>query len=167
MGAAASSPRRTLPRSFRKIRLELAREKGRPAGSASSGYIIVAPLDQDRRFDPEVWKEYRDACRVVRFRPGEDDDIGHLVHRRGGSWAFHYDIRGDEDDEASRSRYDPYLSCRVGRADLRADRTPEHCGRGANERPAPDRSLPACIAGAFDEPGRHRSVFRKAMKSRT
>jgi hypothetical protein len=100
MGAAASSPRRTLPRSFRKIRLELAREKGRPAGSASSGYIIVAPLDQDRRFDPEVWKEYRDACRVVRFRPGEDDDIGHLVHRRGGSWAFHYDIRGDEDDEA-------------------------------------------------------------------
>jgi hypothetical protein len=36
----------------------------------------------------------------VRFRSGEDDDIGHLVHRPGGSWAFHYDIRGDEDDEA-------------------------------------------------------------------
>lgn len=90
----------TLPRSFRKIRLELAREKGHPAGSASRGYIIVAPLDQDYRFDAETWKAHRDACRVVRFRSGEDDDIGHLVHRPGGSWAFRYDIRGDEDDEA-------------------------------------------------------------------
>lgn len=89
-----------LPRSFRKIRLELAREKGHPAGSAGRGYIIVAPLGPDHRFDAEVWKEHRDACRVVRFRSGEDDDIGHLVHRPGGSWAFRYDIRGDEDDEA-------------------------------------------------------------------
>jgi hypothetical protein len=89
-----------LPRTFRKIRLELAREKGHPAGSAGRGYIIVAPLDKDRRFDPVGWKEHREACRVVRFRSGEDDDIGHLVHRPGGSWAFRYDIRGDEDDEA-------------------------------------------------------------------
>jgi hypothetical protein len=97
--SAATTQASALPRSFRKIRLELAREKGHPAGSASHGYIIVAPLDRDRRFDPVAWKEHRDACRVVRFRPGEDDDIGHLVHRPGGSWAFHYDIRGDEDDE--------------------------------------------------------------------
>lgn len=94
------SQSRGLPRAFRKIRLELAREKGHPAGSAGRGYIIVAPLNQERRFDPETWKTYRDACRVVRFRSGEDDDIGHLVHRPGGSWAFRYDIRGDEDDEA-------------------------------------------------------------------
>lgn len=99
MGSAMSQIR-ALPRSFRKIRLELAREKGHPAGSAGRGYIIVAPLDRDRRFDPAVWKDYREACRVVRFRPGEDDDIGHLVHRPGGSWAFRYDIRGDEGDEA-------------------------------------------------------------------
>jgi len=89
-----------LPRNFRKIRLELAREKGHPAGSAGRGYIIVAPLDKDHRFDPETWKDRRDACRVVRFRSGEDDDIGHLVRRRNGGWAFHYDIRGDEDDES-------------------------------------------------------------------
>lgn len=99
MGAATTSRASALPRSFRKIRLELAREKGHPAGSASHGYIIVAPLDRDRRFDLAAWREHRDACRVVRFRPGEDDDIGHLVHRPGGSWAFRYDIRGDEDDE--------------------------------------------------------------------
>lgn len=100
MGAVMTSQTRTLPSSFRKIRLELAREKGHPAGSAGRGYIIVAPLDQARRFDAAAWKAHRDACRVVRFRSGEDDDIGHLVHRPGGSWAFHYDIRGDEDDEA-------------------------------------------------------------------
>lgn len=89
-----------LPRTFRKIRLELAREKGHPAGGAGRGYIIVAPLGRDRRFDADAWKAHRDACRVVRFRSGEDDDIGHLVHRPGGSWAFRYDIRGDEGEEA-------------------------------------------------------------------
>lgn len=89
----------TLPHSFRKIRLELAREKGHPAGSSSYGYIVVAPLDPDRRLDPEAWKSHRDACRVVRFRPTSDDGVGHLVHLRGGAWAFRYDIRGNDDDE--------------------------------------------------------------------
>jgi hypothetical protein len=32
---------------------------------------------------------------------GEADEIGHLVHRPGGAWAFHYDIHGDDNaDEA-------------------------------------------------------------------
>ena len=44
-----------------------------------------------------------------RFWGDEDSDLGHLVHRggankggtgKGGSWAFTYDIAGDEDDEA-------------------------------------------------------------------
>ena len=30
----------------------------------------------------------------------EEDDIGHLVHRPGGSWGFTYDLAGDEGDEA-------------------------------------------------------------------
>ena len=51
------------------------------------------------RIDAKLWQAYRDACRVVRFRHREDDDVGHLVHRPGGSWAFRYDISGDEDDE--------------------------------------------------------------------
>lgn len=77
-----------LPASFRRMRLELAREPGHPAGSAVIGYIVYAPLDAGDRIDPEVWKENRDACRVVRFRPGEEDDVGHLIRRPGGSWAF-------------------------------------------------------------------------------
>lgn len=93
-----------LPRAFRKIRLELAREKGHPAGSSGYGYTLVAPLDADRRIDVELWKSHRDACRVVRFRPTGDDEVGHLVHRPGGShggtWALRYDIRGNDSDEA-------------------------------------------------------------------
>jgi hypothetical protein len=88
-----------LPPSFRQIRLELAREADHPAGEHDIAYVIVAPLDADNRIDAAAWKSYRDACRVARFRPGEDDDLGHLVHRPGGSWAFHYDISGDLPDE--------------------------------------------------------------------
>jgi hypothetical protein len=94
------TPATSLPRNFRKIRLELAREKGHPAGSTNYGYIVVAPLDANRKIDPEAWKHHKDVCRVVRFRPTGDDEVGHLVHRPGGSWAFRYDIRGKDDDEA-------------------------------------------------------------------
>jgi hypothetical protein len=35
--------------------------------------------------------DIQDFCRVVRFRPDEADDIGHLVRKPGGAWAFRYD----------------------------------------------------------------------------
>ncbi|QXX76441.1 hypothetical protein [Methylovirgula sp. HY1] len=88
------------PPNFRRIRLELAREKNHPVGSASSGYIVIAPLDATAHLDSAAWRENRELCRVVRFRPEEADDIGHLIRRPGGSWAFHYDIEGTIDDEA-------------------------------------------------------------------
>jgi hypothetical protein len=87
-----------LPRQFREIRLELAREPGHPAGSRQHGYRLIAPLDAEGRIDAHLWELRRVACRVVRFRPGEDDEIGHLI-RRGTHWAFHYDIKGTDDDE--------------------------------------------------------------------
>lgn len=84
-----------------KIRLELARCKGHPEGAADIGYEFTAPLGADAHIDAGGWAKSRDHCRVVRFRPGEADDIGHLVRKPGGSWAFHYDIHSDaEDDEA-------------------------------------------------------------------
>ncbi len=89
-----------LPHGFRQIRLELAREKGHPEGARNFGYSFVAPLKEDGHIDAELWHKHREACRVVRFRPDEADDTGHLVRRPGGSWAFRYDIHGDEDDEA-------------------------------------------------------------------
>lgn len=82
-----------------EVRLELARGPGHPLGRADTGYRIVAPLDREGRLDPDLWKASRDACRAVRFRPGEEDDIGHLIRWPGGSWRLHYDVVGDEEDE--------------------------------------------------------------------
>jgi hypothetical protein len=83
-----------------RIRLELARSKEFPEGSNRHGYELVAPLDGAGHLDAAAWKDVRQKCRVHRFWGAGDEDIGHLVHRPGGSWAFHYDIDGDEDDEA-------------------------------------------------------------------
>lgn len=88
------------PRHLTRIRLELARTKEHPDGSRRHGYEFVAPLDAEGHLDAAAWKSVRERCRVRRFWGAEDDDVGHLVHRPGGSWAFHYDIDGDEDDEA-------------------------------------------------------------------
>lgn len=90
----------SLPASFRRIRLELARNADHPEGSADVGYVIAAPLDAEDRIDAAVWKAHRDACRVTRLRPGGEDIRGHLIRRPGGSWAFHYDVAGSEPDEA-------------------------------------------------------------------
>lgn len=83
-----------------RITLHLARTKDHPSGSARHGYEFVAPLDEDGHIDPLRWREHRQACRVRRFWGEDTIDLGHLVHRPGGSWAFRYDIAGDEDDEA-------------------------------------------------------------------
>ena len=94
----ATQTHHQLPRAFRAIQLELAREASHPAGSRDYGYRLVAPLDANGRIDLDLWKQYRDACKVVRFRPDEEDEVGHLV-RKGTGWAFHYDIQGQDADE--------------------------------------------------------------------
>jgi hypothetical protein len=109
-----------LPSSFRRMRLELAREPGHPEGSPYFGYLIWAPLDGEGKIDADLWKQHREQFRVVKFRPGIPNEIGHLRHRRGGSWAFHYDIAGDEEDEPGfhfeNERFVPgeYISVREG-----------------------------------------------------
>jgi hypothetical protein len=85
----------SLPAQFRRIRIELAREPGHPEGDSGFAYVIVAPLDTDDRIDPKLWREHREACRVARLRPDQDDQHGHLVHR-GSGWAFHYPDTPDE-----------------------------------------------------------------------
>ncbi len=90
--------------SLKRITLHLARSKEFPGGSAAHGYEFVAPLDSSGHLDAEGWKKAKAECRVRRFWGDEELDLGHLVHRgganKGGSWAFTYDIAGDEDDEA-------------------------------------------------------------------
>jgi hypothetical protein len=85
---------------LKTIRLNLARTPEFPDGSDRHYYRFTAPLDADGHLDPDLWRQHRDRCRVVRNWGGEEEDIGHLVHRPGGSWGFHYDIGGDEGDES-------------------------------------------------------------------
>lgn len=87
-----------LPPAFRRIDLELAREPAHPAGDPLQRYVVLAPLDGDNRLDAKAWREYRQACRVVRRMDGKTS-VGHLVHGPGGQWTFHYDADGADRDE--------------------------------------------------------------------
>jgi hypothetical protein len=104
---------------LRKIRLELARDPDFPDGSRHHGYEFVAPLDGEGRIDAQAWSKVRARCRVRRYWGDEDDEIGHVIRKPGGAWAFHYDINGDEDDDETgyrlgdhRFRIGEYVSIR-------------------------------------------------------
>jgi len=109
-----------LPRSFRHIRLELARETDSPEGRPDCGYLLWVPLDGEGKIDDSLWKEYRDYYRVLKFRPGQANEIGHVMHDEQG-WRLHYDIAGETSDEAGLhfedERFVPgeYVSIRDGR----------------------------------------------------
>lgn len=96
---------------MKKIRLEMARNEGFPQGSAAHGYTLIAPLDDAHHLDAAAWKKYRDKCRVVRFWGHEEHQLGHLVHKQGGSWAFHYDVQGDEnaDERGYNFQAEPFI----------------------------------------------------------
>lgn len=93
----------TPPHDLKLIRLNLARSKEFPQGSARHGYEFVAPLDGAGHIDPHAWQKCRQRCRVRRFW-GDDEEEGQLVHKPGGTeharWVFDYDKAAEEDDEA-------------------------------------------------------------------
>ncbi|HMK80518.1 MAG TPA: hypothetical protein VK438_12760 [Xanthobacteraceae bacterium] len=92
-----------LPHVLKRIRLNLARSKAFPAGSARHGYEFVAPLDANGHIDVELWRKHREHCGVRRFW-GDEQETGHLLHKAGGNeharWVFDYDGGAAEDDEA-------------------------------------------------------------------
>lgn len=88
-----------------KIRLELARDHDFPEGSSERGYEFTAPLSDDGRILEPAWNQLRDRCRVRRFWGDAEDEIGHLVRKPGGNWAFHYDVFGDPDDDETGYRF--------------------------------------------------------------
>ncbi len=90
---------------FKEVRLELARDKDFPAGSREHGYEFVAPIDDEGHLDPEAWRENRERCIVRRFWGGAEEESGHVIRKPGGSWAFHYDVDGNEDDDESGYRF--------------------------------------------------------------
>lgn len=101
MNRTAFAPIRNtaLPHAFRCIRLERARDHDHPEGDRRTGYVLIAPLDADSKIDAGLWRAHKEACRVVRRRPDEEDSLGHLVHGPGGSWRLHYDVAGKSSDE--------------------------------------------------------------------
>lgn len=94
----------SLPHTFKRIRLNLARSKEFPSGSERHGYEFVVPLDANGHIDIEQWKKHRANCRVRRFWEGEDDEIGFVVHKPDGPeharWIFDYDQTAEYDDES-------------------------------------------------------------------
>jgi hypothetical protein len=91
--------------SLKKIRLELARDHAFPEGSRRHGYEIVAPLSEIGRIDVAAWRKARERCTVRRFWGDKDEENGHLIRRPGGTWAFHYDLLGDADDDETGYRF--------------------------------------------------------------
>ncbi len=94
-----------LPHVLKRIRLNLARSKEFPAGSARHGYEFVAPLDASGHIDVDLWRQHREHCGVRRFWEGEGEEIARLIHKpgrgkEGGRWVFDYDQTAEEDDEA-------------------------------------------------------------------
>jgi hypothetical protein len=83
---------------LQRIRLELARTKEFPNGSAEHGYELVAPLDTAGILDPKGWKAMHQLCTVRRFWGNAPDEHGLLIHRQDGRWVFSYQA-GDADDE--------------------------------------------------------------------
>jgi len=92
-----------LPQAFKRIRLELARSKEFPGGSAKHGYELVVPLDADGHIDPTLWRKHRDYCRLRRFW-GDEEAVGRLFHKPGGPeharWVFDYTGKPEYDDES-------------------------------------------------------------------
>ncbi len=93
---------------LRRVRLELARDPDFPAGSRDRGYDFIAPLDEKGHIVHEAWQPLKDRCRVRRFWANESDMVGHIVHRPGGAWAFHYDIHGDPGFDEAGYRFDQH-----------------------------------------------------------
>ena len=116
-----------LPRAMKRILLHLARSKEFPEGSTRHGYEFIAPLDDKGHIDVELWRKYRDRCRVRRFW-GDEEEMGDLVHKPGGSenarWIFDYDQTTVADDETGYRfgshafREGDYVSIRDGDGEL-------------------------------------------------
>jgi hypothetical protein len=88
-----------LPEAFRRIWLELQVDSGRTKRGASIGYILVAPLTENGRIDIDLWRQFHEFCGVIRLRPKQPDDVGHLVRQPDGMWAFRYDVTGEQRGE--------------------------------------------------------------------
>ena len=78
-----------------RVRLELARCRAFPEGSAERGYELILPLQSGGALDIPACDAAPLGCRVRRFWPGEPEETGHLVHRGDRNWAIRFDDAED------------------------------------------------------------------------
>jgi hypothetical protein len=81
-----------------KLRLELAREIGKPEGDRNTAYELVLPLNPDGHIDATSWLDDPVACTVRHIRPGQVDAIGVLARSAHGRWRFDYHSGHDAQD---------------------------------------------------------------------
>jgi hypothetical protein len=93
---------------LRHVHLELARDQDHPTGSGRHRYEFIAPLDAEGHIVAEAWRHTRERCRVKRMSDEDPSEVGHLVHKPGGSWAFHYDIHGDANHDDTGYRFESH-----------------------------------------------------------
>jgi hypothetical protein len=91
------------------VRLHLAREPEHPEGNAQHGYDILMPLKDDGRIDSRTYHAHAQACRVRRFRPGEEDAIGRLEYEPGGVWTIRYGGDGADPEVGYRFRDERFV----------------------------------------------------------
>ena len=84
---------------LKQVVLRLARNPGFPQGDHDQGYVIVAPLNDQSKLDPEAWKEVRKHCTVRRFHTDKGLNADGLLTHRGANWYFHYDEDHEGNDE--------------------------------------------------------------------
>ena len=82
---------------WKSIRLELARTKEFPGGSASRAYLLRLPLDSSGLIDEEALGHAPALATVHRHWPNEPDLSGYVVRTPNG-WALSYEP-GEDDDE--------------------------------------------------------------------
>src|SRR5580765_7806734 len=82
---------------WNSIRLELARTREFPEGSASRALLLHLPLDETGLIDEEALRQAPARASVRRFWPSERDQAGYVIRTPRG-WALSYQP-GEEDDE--------------------------------------------------------------------
>ena len=83
---------------WKSIRLELARTKEFPEGSASRCYLLRLPIGEDGFIEEKSMREAPAQATVRRFWPNQPDLSGYVIATPRG-WAFSYKP-GEDDDEA-------------------------------------------------------------------
>ncbi|MEP7005752.1 MAG: hypothetical protein ABI810_07200 [Sphingomonas bacterium] len=79
------------------IRLDLARNRAFPDGSAEHCYLLRLPLDDHGIVDADAIKAAPERATILRSWPDEPDIHGYLLHASRG-WIFSY-APGESDDE--------------------------------------------------------------------